>query len=69
MNIHSCGGLCSVVGQGIANNWPLRGGKKTEFEGGVRVNAFISGGFIPVALRGATREGYIHVCDWWILCD
>ena len=43
---------------------PLRAGKKTEFEGGVRINAFLSGGFVPAALRGQRRNGYLHVCDW-----
>ena len=56
--------LYSVDG-GDANNWPLRGGKKTEFEGGVRINAFLSGGFIPQSLRGVTKDGYVHVCDWY----
>ena len=58
------GGPSGVDG-GDANNWPLRGGKKTEFEGGVRVNAFLSGGFIPPALWGQRRDGYLHVCDWY----
>jgi arylsulfatase B len=58
------GGPAGVDG-GDANNWPLRGGKKTEFEGGVRINAFLSGGFIPPALRGQRRDGYLHVCDWY----
>jgi arylsulfatase B len=56
------GGPAGVDG-GNANNWPLRGGKKTEFEGGVRVNAFLAGGFLPASLSGASRDGYIHVCD------
>lgn len=51
---------------GNANNYPLRGGKKTEFEGGIRVNAFVSGGFVPASLHGQTRDGYVHVCDWCV---
>ncbi len=48
-----------------ANNWPLRGGKKTDFEGGVRVSAFVSGGFLPATVRGRTLTGYIHCSDWY----
>jgi len=48
-----------------ANNFPLRGGKYSDFEGGVRVAAFVSGGFVPVARRGAAADGYIHLCDWY----
>ena len=47
------------------NNWPLRGGKTNLFEGGVRVAAFVSGGFVPSTARGSSAEGYIHVCDWY----
>ena len=47
------------------NNFPLRGGKTNLFEGGVRVVAFVTGGFVPAAVRGETRMGYIHACDWY----
>jgi hypothetical protein len=36
-----------------ANNFPLRGGKGTHFQGGVRTAAFVAGGLIPAAVRGA----------------
>ena len=29
-----------------ANNYPLRGGKYTNFQGGIRVNAFVLGGYL-----------------------
>jgi arylsulfatase I/J len=50
---------------GGANNWPLFGGKNSFFEGGIRVAAFVSGGFLPSAVRGSKLEGYIHIADWY----
>ncbi|XP_065199150.1 arylsulfatase B-like [Sycon ciliatum] len=50
---------------GGANNYPLRGGKLTSWQGGVRVNAFVSGGFIPSAMRGKKLEEYIALADWY----
>lgn len=47
------------------NNFPLRGGKHSNFEGGVRVNAFISGGLVPVSRRGATVTGLIAIEDMY----
>jgi arylsulfatase I/J len=46
------------------NNWPLRGGKYSSWEGGVRVPAFVSGGALPPARRGATEAGAVHLADW-----
>lgn len=50
---------------GGANNYPLRGGKLTDWQGGIRVNAFVSGGFLPDKMRGQKTEGYIHLADWY----
>jgi len=46
------------------NNYPLRGQKFSDYEGGVRVASFAAGGVIPEARRGTTEQGLIHVCDW-----
>eukprot|EP00966_Prymnesium_polylepis_P110120 2548006-Prymnesium_polylepis.1 len=35
------------------------------FEGGIRVNAFVSGGFLPQAVRGTRLEGIVHIADWY----
>ena len=43
----------------------IRGGKKTDFEGGIRVNSFVGGGFVPQSARGQTRSGYMHCADWY----
>merc|ERR1719353_379675 len=52
-------------GEAGANNYPLRGGKYSNFEGGIRVNAFASGGYLPTAVRGSKLEGIIHIADWY----
>ena len=48
-----------------ANNFPLRGGKYSNFQGGIRVNAFVSGGYLPEKMRGQKTDGYIHLADWY----
>ena len=45
------------------NNHPLRGGKYSEFEGGVRVSAFASGGLVPRSKRGLTSNGIAAIAD------
>ncbi|KAJ8601735.1 hypothetical protein CTAYLR_006743 [Chrysophaeum taylorii] len=51
--------------QMLASNYPLRAGKYSVFEGGIRVNAFVTGGFLPPAMRGTRLRDPIHVCDWY----
>lgn len=46
-------------------NEPLRGGKHTFFEGGVRVMAFISGPMIPAGRRGTRWAGMAASADWY----
>jgi arylsulfatase I/J len=48
-----------------APNYPLRGGKGSVFEGGVRVASFVTGGFLPKEVRGRWLDGLMHICDWW----
>ena len=53
-------------GIGLGNNHPLRGHKHDPYEGGTRATAFISGGFVPVALRGSSSgDLFVHVADWY----
>lgn len=47
------------------SNHPLLGGKLNDFEGGVRVAAFLSGGFLPAAVRGTRLDSLIHIADWY----
>jgi arylsulfatase B len=50
---------------GAANNWPLRGGKISNWEGGIRVNALVGGGALPAARRNQTETGLIGMEDWY----
>ena len=54
------------VGLGSAgNNYPLKGGKHSDWQGGVRVNTFVSGGYLPRKMRGQKTDGYVHIADWY----
>jgi len=46
-------------------NAPLRGGKHTFYEGGVRVTGFISGPQIPTARKGQKWHGMAASADWY----
>jgi arylsulfatase B len=51
---------------GGGSNHPLRGGKGTWWEGGMRVAAVVGGGYLPPAARGRrTGAGALtHTADW-----
>lgn len=47
-----------------ANNHPLRGGKGTDFEGGVRAVAVVAGGGLRLR-PGSVVHAPIHIADWY----
>ena len=47
------------------NNYPLKGLKGSDWQGGIRVNAFVSGGYLPDDMRGMKTDEYIHLADWY----
>ena len=49
---------------GGANNWPLKGSKISNWEGGTRGVSFVSGGFLPTEMRGKISMDMVHVTDW-----
>jgi arylsulfatase B len=42
-----------------------QGGKFSNWEGGIRVNAFISGGFVPTQVRGTKLTEMVAGWDWY----
>jgi len=58
-------GTTCFNGEAGANNWPLRGGKYSHFEGGIRATAFASGGYLPAKVRGTRLTGMMHIADWY----
>ena len=53
-------------GRGAGVNFPLRGEKRTNFEGGIRAAAFVSGGLVPRSLRGTRSSLRLHIVDWCV---
>lgn len=50
---------------GSANNYPLKGGKYNDHEGGVRGTSFIAGGYLPESIRGTVFDGVVSIADWY----
>jgi arylsulfatase A-like enzyme len=46
------------------NNFPLRSGKFTVYEGGMRVITTVSGGYLPAKCHGRGSDNLMHVADW-----
>lgn len=64
------GGIPNVPGVFPASsgvNYPLRAGKGTVFEGGVRAFGFVQGGsnVIPPSSRGTQVDSLLHAVDWF----
>ena len=55
----------SLTDLDTSNNYPLRGGKYSLFEGGMRVTSFVSGGVIPAAMRGKVSNVLAHTVDFY----
>ena len=46
-------------------NYPLRGEKHTNFEGGIRGAAAVTGGLVPEQLRGTINSKVFSIVDWY----
>merc|ERR1712216_477406 len=49
----------------LGNNYPLRGMKRTNWQGGMNGAAFVSGGFLPQSARGTQNYDSLHIVDWY----
>lgn len=49
-----------------ASNYPLRGGKVSNFEGGIRVNSWAAGGLVPASKRGTVLDDLVSSFDWYM---
>lgn len=58
-------GAAIELDTGAKSAYPLRGGYQTNWEGGVRAPALVSGGALPRSARGRRFEGFVHISDWY----
>ena len=57
-----------AVGYG-GSNFPLRGGKESNLEGGIRTNAFVFGGLVDPQVVGTVSNELVEIADWHVtLC-
>ena len=56
-------GIPSGPGGLLWENW--RGGKGSNFEGGIRVPTLVNGGLLPNSQRGKSLRGIGHISDWY----
>ena len=47
------------------SNAALRGSKGVDWEGGIRVLAFVFGGFLPPAMVGHSLDGLVSIWDYF----
>jgi len=59
------GGEIIFVGTCGGNNYPLRGGKFSNWEGGIRSFGVISGGYLPESRRGLIESNLFGIEDWY----
>ncbi|XP_077997972.1 arylsulfatase B-like isoform X2 [Glandiceps talaboti] len=46
-------------------SWPLKGGKMSLFEGGIRAVGFVTSPLLPMYLHGTINRELMHVSDWF----
>merc|ERR1711920_715736 len=56
-------GIADGVAGSASSNFPLRAGKASLFQGGVRAVSFVTGGFVPEKARGKAVNGLLQHVD------
>ncbi|XP_077999968.1 arylsulfatase I-like [Glandiceps talaboti] len=49
----------------LGTNWPLRGGKASLYEGGIRAVGFVNSPLLGDHVRGTATKELIHMSDWF----
>ncbi|XP_078000474.1 arylsulfatase I-like [Glandiceps talaboti] len=49
----------------LGTNWPLRGGKTSLYEGGIRAVGFVNSPLLGDHVRGTATKELIHMSDWF----
>lgn len=57
------GGPAAGFSNNMASNWPLRGMKRTLWQGGVRASGFVHGA--GLRKTGYVSQGLMHAADWF----
>ena len=47
------------------SNFPLRGGKGSTWEGGIRVVGFVNGAGLDDRVKGTVNHNLFHISDWY----
>ena len=58
-------GAALDVAEAGSSSWPLKGGKYSNWNGGINVPAIVSGGYLPARARGTLNNGLVHIADWY----
>ena len=51
---------------GDSSNFPLRGRKRSFYEGGVRAASFLASPLLPASRRGRRESAFLHISDWYL---
>lgn len=57
--------IATQLGGVCGSNYPFRGAKISNWEGGIRMPALVNGGYLPDSQRGKRLTGIAHIADWY----